>query len=209
MASAKQSIEYFYAAHSAFAYLGSKVLNDLAREHRATIIHYPMDLHLVMQKAGSTRFSDRSKAHVRYFFGTEIDRWAKSRNLPWLGRVPTHHHKSYTLANQFLVAAAHRGFDMDQLSHALLRAHWAQDIDLTDAKALEKVANAMDIDGHALLKHAHSDEVNNLLRQNTELAIERAVLGSPTYFVAGEMFYGQDRLDFVGQALAKGADGPR
>ncbi len=195
-------IDYFYSAHSVFAYLGSAHLNELARRVGARIVHYPMDLHRVMQEAGASSFRERSKAHIRYFFGTEIERWSKKRNLPWLGRVPTHHHKDYMLANRFLVAAQQMGYNVDELSHGLLRAHWVDDIDLTDKHALAAVADAVNLDGQDVLTQALSDEIWEISQKNSEEAIKRAVFGSPTYFVGGEMFYGQDRLNFVEQALA-------
>ncbi len=199
--SSPPSIDYFYAAHSVFAYLGSQRLNDMAEEIGAQIVHHPMDLHQVMEEVGSSSFEARSKAHIRYFFGREIELWSKQRKLPWMGRIPTHHHKDYTLANQFLIAAQQQGHNIDQLSHSLLRAHWVDDIDLTDEASLTAVASRVGIDGPSVLHQAQSDATQETYQQNTQAAIQRSVFGSPTYFVGGDMFYGQDRLHFVEQAL--------
>lgn len=72
-------IEYFYSAHSLFAYFGSARLSEIARAAGRKITHRPMDLHKVMEAMGSTSFRARSKAHYTYFFGREKERWSEFR----------------------------------------------------------------------------------------------------------------------------------
>ncbi len=194
-------IEYFYAAHSAYAYLGSAKLMQVVRDAGATLIHKPNDLRLVVPAAGSTPTSERTAAHRAYFFGREIDRWAEHRNAPVLGRMPTHHRKDIDLPNCFLIAAGEAGPAIDKLAHALLEQHWRYDADLSDAATLVSIANGLDLDGETLLAKACSDEAKAQYKSNTEEAINRSVFGSPTYFVDGDMFYGQDRLELVERAL--------
>lgn len=93
------------------------------------------------------------------------------------------------------------GHNIDELSHALLRAHWVDDIDLTDETALESVVKAVNIDGRKVLDQASSGETQETYRENTAAAIQRSVFGSPTYFADDQMFYGQDHLHFVEKAL--------
>ena len=66
---------------------------------------------------------------------------------------------------------------------------------------LETLAKGVDVDPAPLLDAALSDEVAQIYEVNTEEAIERSVFGSPTYFIDGDMFYGQDRLEMVERAL--------
>ena len=69
-------IEYFYAAHSAFAYLGSARFLEIARMAGREIVHRPFDLDRAIETVGAGPFRERSKAHVAYFFGREIQRWS-------------------------------------------------------------------------------------------------------------------------------------
>ena len=97
-------IEYFYSAHSAFAFLGSARLMAIAEAGDARIVHKPYDLHHVMAELGSASFAGRTPAHKAYYFGREIERWAEHRGVAWLGKRPTHHSNDYTLANRVLIA---------------------------------------------------------------------------------------------------------
>lgn len=199
-------IEYFYAAHSAYAYLGSARFMEIAKAAGRTIAHKPYDLRRAVPAVGGTPFSQRSPAHFAYFFGREIERWSQERNAPIATTMPTHHANDITLPNCLLIAAQHGGANIDMLAHTLLEAHWRDDADLADAATLERLANGVGFDGAALLAAAEAADVKAIYEANTQDAIDRSVFGSPTYFVDGDMFYGQDRLELVEKALRKPYD---
>jgi len=194
-------IEYFYAAHSAFAYLGSARFMQIAKAAGRRIRHKPVDLRRVVAEAGAGSFGKRSKAHVAYYFGREIERWSEHRGAPIIGRIPTHHAKDITLPNGVLIAALERGIDIDRLAHAMLEQHWRDDADLSDPATLAAIARSVGLDPVPLLDNALSPAVQRIYQANTEEAIARSVFGSPTYFVDGDMFYGQDHLEMVERAL--------
>ena len=198
-----KEVEYFYACHSVFAYLGAWRLAEIAAEHKAQVIHRPIDLNPVIAAAGSAPFNARSKTHSHYFFGREITRWAEYRELPWIMRRPTHHENPLALGNGAIIAAQEMGWDVDALSRALLQAHWRDDADPADAATIAAIAEGLGMDGTALAEAAQSAAIQARHDANTEDAIARHVLGSPTYFVEGDMFYGQDRLEMVARALVK------
>ena len=198
-----REIEYFYAAHSAFAYLGSKKFMSIVNAAGCQIVHKPVDLNRCVAAGGAPAFDARSLAHVDYYFGTEINRWSKYRGAPVLGFIPTHHNNDPTLANGMLIAGIQQGQNIDALAHGLLEAHWRDDADLADRQTLARVGTQCGYDAEALLSAASSDEVLAIYGKNTEEAIARSVFGSPTYFLDGEMFYGQDRLEFIERALAE------
>ncbi len=196
-------IEYFYAAHSAFAYLGSARFMAIVRAGNHRIVHKPIDLGPVVEAggAGSTRI--RSTAHRAYYFGREIERWSEERNAPVVRGMPTHHYNDMTLANGMLIAAVRQDADADRLAHCLLEAHWRDDADLADRDTLVRLAQSIDIDPAALLDAALTAGIQTIYKANTQEAIDRSVFGSPTYFVAGDMFYGQDHLEMVERALTQ------
>ena len=194
-------IEYFYSAHSAFAYLGSARLMEIAKAAGRTIRHRPNDLRRVVPASGSTPFSARSKGHYAYFFRREIYRWAEQRNAPVMVGRPTYHDNDTTLCNGMLIAAIVQGHNVDQLAHVMLESHWRDNSDLADRDTLVELGKRVGLDPIPLLDAALSDEVRAIYEANTQEAIERSVFGSPTYFVDGDMFYGQDRLEMVERAL--------
>ncbi|MCA8926426.1 MAG: 2-hydroxychromene-2-carboxylate isomerase [Alphaproteobacteria bacterium] len=194
-------IEYFYAAHSAFAYLGSARLMQIVQASGATLRHRPMDLRRVVPASGSTPTTERTPGHRAYFFGREIQRWSEERGAPVVAGLPTYHHHDIDLPNRFLIAAGEQGEAIDRLAHALLEAHWRDDADLADADTLVRLADGLGQDGAALLAAARDDATGATYERFTAEAIARSVFGSPTYFVDGDMFYGQDRLELVERAL--------
>lgn len=80
-----KTIEYFYAAHSAFAYLGSAKLKAIAQAAGRRIVHRPVDLRRVVAEAGAQPFGRRSAAHRAYYFGREIERWSEGAARPGSG----------------------------------------------------------------------------------------------------------------------------
>ncbi len=198
-----QTIEYFYSAHSIYAYLGSARLMAIAAEHDRRLVHKPMDLDRVLAGCGSVAFAERSLDYRNYFFNRELERWAEFRGVKTLGRRPRNHHHSPDLANGVLIAAIQQGRSVDSLAHRMLEAHWAEEADLADADTLRVLAGETGLDGDSLLSEARSKAVLDAYDANTREAIARSVFGSPTYFVDGDMFYGQDRLEHVARALER------
>jgi 2-hydroxychromene-2-carboxylate isomerase len=192
-------IDYYYAAHSAFAYLGSAAFLDLAARLGRPIRHKPVDLRRVVSQASSA-FSERSPAHYAYYFGREIERWSVMRNAPTIGHRPTYHDRDVDLANCLIIAGIAAGNNVDRLSHALLAAHWQDDADLSDSDQLTRIADAAGYDGAALLAGADNADVRAEYLANTEEALARPIFGSPTYILDGDMFYGQDHLEMMERA---------
>ena len=139
-------IEYFYSAQSAFAYLGSARFMTIAKAAGRGIAHRPIDLRRVVAEAGSVPFGKRSKAHIAYFFGREIERWSEARGAPTIPGIPTHHAKDPALANCMLIAGLGCGIGIDHLAHAMLEAHWRDDANLADRPTLAAIGRAVGID---------------------------------------------------------------
>lgn len=196
-------IDYFYAAHSSFAFLGSAKLAQVARKTGRTIGHRPMDLDKVLQACGAKPFSARHPDDVRYHFRKEIWRWAEFRGVEILDRRPQYHSNSYHLANRLLVASVLQGGDTDSLAHAFLVGHWRDDADLADPETLRALIASVGGSAEELFGAAHSAEVTAAYEANTQEAIDRRFYGSPTYVVDGDPFYGQDRLELVERACVK------
>ena len=194
-------IEYFYSAHSIFAYLGSARIMEIAQAAGRTLVHRPIDLNQSVPAGGASSFKERSPKHRAYFFRREIDRWSEQRNAPVMEGYPQYHYNDTALCNGMIIAGVQQGQNMDKLSHAMLQSHWLEDTDLADRDTLARLAKSVGLDPVPLLDAAMSDEIQAIYQANTDEAVARSVFGSPTYFVDGDMFYGQDRLEMVERAL--------
>ncbi|WP_299368445.1 2-hydroxychromene-2-carboxylate isomerase [uncultured Tateyamaria sp.] len=194
-------LTYFYSAHSAFAYLGSRRLMRICADHGLTLVHRPIPLSPVVEAQGSLPFAQRTQAHVDYFFGREIERWAEWRDVPIVPFRPTHHDADYNLASWMILALGDRGPHVDALAHAILEAHWRDDADLSDASTLRSIATALGHDAETLMDRARGQEIAARYEKNAQDALTLNVMGSPTYVLGAEAFYGQDRLEMLERAI--------
>jgi 2-hydroxychromene-2-carboxylate isomerase len=199
-------LEYFYSAHSSYSYLGSAELMKIANDANCRIIHKPFDLRVSMEITGPGPISGRTPERKAYFYGRDIERWAEWREVPFMaGRYtavrPAHHDNDMTLVNCMLIAGQESGVNVDQLADFLLRGHWRDDADLADFATLIKLGHDAGVDSELLLGNAALPKIQAIYQANTNEAIERSVFGAPTYFVDGDMFFGQDRLMMVERAL--------
>ena len=153
-----REIEYFYSAHSAYAYLGSARFMTIAAEANRVVVHKPYDLNKGIVGVGSTLTRTRPENHRAYYFGREIERWAEYRDAPVVAGMPTHHWNDMTFANCLVIAAGARGAGADALAHAMLQAHWRDDADLADERALEHLMLGVGLDAAALMNAARADD---------------------------------------------------
>ncbi|MBY5931391.1 2-hydroxychromene-2-carboxylate isomerase [Tateyamaria omphalii] len=196
-------LTYYYSAHSAFAYLGSAHVMQICAAHGLTLVHRPIPLSPVVEAQGSMPFRQRTQAHVDYFFGREIERWAELRDVPVVSFRPTHHDADYALASHLILALGDRGPQVDALAHAILEAHWRDDADLSDASTLRALVAGLGQDADALFAKADAPEVAAQYEANGQAALAASVFGSPTYVLEGEVFYGQDRLELLERAVTR------
>jgi 2-hydroxychromene-2-carboxylate isomerase len=197
------ALEYFYSAHSAYAYIGSERFMAIAKAAGRPIAHRPMDLRAVVAATGPGATNSRTPERRAYFSGREIQRWAEFRGAALAPGWPRHHDHDIALPNCTLIAALERGHDVGALAHAMLQAHWRDDADLADRDTLAGIVRRVRLDPGPILDAALEPRIRAIYDANTAEAIRRSVFGSPAYFVDGDMFYGQDHLEMVERALRR------
>ena len=132
----------------------------------------------------------------------ELERWSLHLEMP-LVLQPIHFPTPGARAGLMVIAAQEAGSGAGDLSNAIMAALWAQDGDIENPETLARAATACGLDGVALLAAADQPEAAAILRANTEEAMARQVFGAPAYVVNDEIFWGQDRLDFMETELAR------
>ena len=91
----------------------------------------------------------------------------------------------------------------DQYNRAMFSAFWTDAVNVTDRSALLRYLEAAELDGSSILTKAEESEYAKRLESNTQSAADRGVFGSPTFVVGDDMFFGNDRLDFLEVTLRK------
>lgn len=120
-----------------------------------------------MEAQGSQPFGLRTHAHVDYFLGREIERWAEHRGVPTIDFRPTHHVADYGLASSMILACGESGSRTDAMAHRLLEAHWRKDADLSCRLTFTTIATGLGHEADNLLALAASDTVQSKLQANS------------------------------------------
>jgi 2-hydroxychromene-2-carboxylate isomerase len=189
-------IDYYFTPVSPWTYLGHQRLEAIAQKHGATIAYKPTDIGKVFAVSGGLPLAQRPKQRQAYRLA-ELERWRTFLSIK-LTLQPKHFPAPAERAMRMIIAA---GEDAGRLAFAMMRACWAEERDVSDPATLRAISGEAGLDGDALLAAAERDETQRVLAANTAEAIERQVFGAPTYVLKGELFWGQDRLDFLDRAL--------
>ncbi|MDR9438810.1 MAG: 2-hydroxychromene-2-carboxylate isomerase [Halomonas sp.] len=195
-----QHIRYFFTPVSPWTYLGHARLGEIAARHGATIDYVPITLSAIFPKTGGLPLAKRAPERQAYRM-SELKRWPRLLGLP-LNVEPRHFPTDDRPAARLALTAKARGHDIATLSLAMLRATWAEERDIADLGTLRRIADAEGLDGTALLEASETDAGQQHLDAACEQALAAGCFGSPWYDVAGEPFWGQDRLDLLEKTLA-------
>jgi 2-hydroxychromene-2-carboxylate isomerase len=195
-----RTVTVYYALQSPWTYLGWARFRDLAGRTGAEVRYRPIQMAPVFAASGGLPLAKRPKQRQAYRL-MELERWRRRLNLP-LNLHPKHFPVDEATAAGMVIAHGQRGGDVGRLSQAMMTAVWAGERDLADRPTLLAIAAEQDLDGDALLEASVSEAVQEEYTANTEAAIAAGVFGVPSFLVGEELFWGQDRLDFVAEALA-------
>jgi 2-hydroxychromene-2-carboxylate isomerase len=195
-------VDYYFTPVSPWTYLGHARFVDVARKHKAAIAVKPIDLGRVFPASGGVPLKQRAPQRQAYRL-VELARWSKSLGIP-LNLHPAHFPVRAELASKWILAALEQGNDAAlDLAFAFGRALWAEERDIGERDTLASIASALGCNVAALDERANAPDIATRFDVLTQEAIDRGVFGAPTYFFGGEMFWGQDRLDFLARELAK------
>jgi 2-hydroxychromene-2-carboxylate isomerase len=191
-------LEFYFDFVSPYSYLASTVLPRLAAEHTASITYQPFGLLDLMKMVGNRPTTLECKNKFAYAL-VDLQRWAKSYRVQF---APNPYVMSIDFAElgRGALVALDEGRGADYVD-VVFAAVYGEPVDLSQRAGLLGVLAKAGFDGPRLLARAGSAEYVAKLEQGTAAAAARGVFGSPTIFVGREMFFGNDRLDFIAEAL--------
>ncbi len=200
------SIDYYTFLGSPWAYLGSRRLEAMLARHGATARIIPMDAANVFSVSGGLPLAKRAPQRQAYRL-VDLARWRDYLEVP-LNLQPKFFPRPEALPARLVIGlrdagGATAGEDAIRLAHAVMRAVWAEERDITDDATLDTILAENGFDAAACRAAAGSAAVSQAYAQGTEQANAAQVFGAPSYVLDGEIFWGQDRLDFLDRALAR------
>jgi 2-hydroxychromene-2-carboxylate isomerase len=194
-----KTIEFFFDFGSPYSYMANTQLPAIAEQAGATIIYSPVGILRLMELAGNRPTTLECKNKRRYA-AADLSRWAKLYGVP-MGRNPYLKDMKLEPLLQGALAADAMGLAGRYVS-AVFKGIYADALDLGDSVMFAQVLTDAGLDGQAILAARDSAELASDLAKRTENAVERGLFGVPSFILDGQLYFGNDRLQFVKAALA-------
>lgn len=192
-------IDYYFSLNSPWSYMGSARLARIAKAHGAKVNVVPVKLGAVFERTGGLPLPKRSPERRTYRM-MELKRWSAFNNIP-LVLEPAHFPHDESEGMRLVLAALKTGGDAHALATEIGRSLWEMDQDPADPTVQDEAAARAGLDAGALRNALSMEEADAEWTRLTEDALTKGVFAAPTYVIDGEIFWGQDRLDFVEQKL--------
>jgi len=193
-----QQVEFFFDYGSPFSYLADTQLAALERRTGASVIYRPMLLGAVLKETGNA--SPVTVPAKGRYMGVELQRWARRYGVPFAAN------KFFPINTIRLMrgaVAAQQAECFAEYHRAIYPAFWVDGANLGEPEVIRTVLDKAGLNVDLILARIEEPDVKEQLRLNTEEAVRRGVFGAPTFFVGEEMFWGNDRLMFVEEALTR------
>lgn len=197
-------VDYYVSLNSPWTHLGAARLMEVTARYGATVRVHPIDVGSVFSASGGLPLPKRSPQRQAYRI-QELARWRDALAIP-IHLEPKHFPANEKTAAHCVLAVREMIGDQPavDLAHRVLKALWEEQADTGDRDTIGRLINDVGLDGPSILEDADDERWAVLRSQETRVAIDRGVFGVPTYAVGEDIFWGQDRLDFLDRRLGAG-----
>lgn len=195
------TVEYFFTLNSPWSYLGSQRFIAMTKAANATVVVKPARYGPIFAQTGGLPLPKRSPQRQAYRM-MELKRWRDHLGIP-IVLAPKGFPSDEVAATRLVIAAAQQGRDALAFAMELGRNLWELEKTLSDPDDIDAAAQRAQLDLAAVRAAAPPDaELDKIWESNTEAGLARGVFGAPAYVLpSGEIFWGQDRLEFLACAL--------
>ncbi len=192
-----KTVDFYYDYGSPTAYLAWTQLSAMCAKHGATLNYQPILLGGIF-KATDNQSPVMVKPKGAWLMA-DVERFAKRYGVPY--QFNPHFIVNTISAMRGAMWAKANG-TLEAYNQAMFQAMWADGKDISDAQVLQEVVTSAGLDAAAMADAIQEQDVKQALIDATTAASARGIFGAPTMFVGEEMHFGQDRLDWVEQAIA-------
>ena len=195
-------IEYYFSILSPFAYLGADRFTKIVSKYNLEVIEKPLDLvGEIFPNTGGLPVPKRHPARQKYRL-VELTRISNKLGLPFNKQPKFFPLKDPHVAAKFLIASNKMGNKL-HFGNECLKYLWSMDKDISDHTILQEICEKLNLNFEDMKKLALTDEINLEYQKNSKDAVDHDVFGSPSYVLNNEIFWGQDRLDYLEDVLKK------
>ena len=197
-------IDYYASLNSPWTHLGAARIEAMAAAHGASLRIYPVDFGAIFAGSGGLPLPKRSAQRQAYRL-QELARWRDHLGIP-IQIQPKYFPSSEALSSGCVIAVRETIGDQPaiKLAHAVLKAVWQQERNPADPDTLAALIKECGLDPAAILALGAEPRWAERRDADTRAALDRGVFGAPSYVIGDDIFWGQDRLEFVERRLARG-----
>jgi 2-hydroxychromene-2-carboxylate isomerase len=195
------TVEYFMSPGSPWSFMGHQRFIEIVNKFNVNVNMYPVNYGEIFPLSGGVPVSKRpiQRQSIRL---QELKRWGDFLKIS-LNPEPKFFPSKSLLPSLIIIASqlkkTNQAFD---LANNIMSALWVENLNIDDEDTLINILKKMDLDADEILNYAKTKECEDAMKSGTRLAIEKGVFGAPTYIVNDQIYWGQDRLDFVERHLS-------
>ena len=197
-----RQVDYYFSFQSPWAYIGHQAFQEVAKTHGLKVNYKPVVLVDLFSETGGLPLMKRHPVRQRYRM-VELQRWRDKRGLTFQFQ-PENWPFNARLADGVVIAAIEAGLDPEPFMRRAFAAVWEDQLKMTDPAILIKLADESGLPGKQLVERSGSEEISAAYETNRQDALAADVFGSPVYVFDGEVFWGQDRIELLADALKSG-----
>ncbi|SDQ84345.1 2-hydroxychromene-2-carboxylate isomerase [Pseudovibrio sp. Tun.PSC04-5.I4] len=195
-------IDYFYTHLSPWAFFGHQEFMRIADKHNVSVVYRPVNLGILFPLTGGLPLGKRHPARQHYRF-IEMQRWSEKRGVS-VNYKPAYFPTNTLLADTVGVTLQQQGGPTGTYSQKTFEAVWKKEQDIAEEKVISDILTSLDLDAAKIVATSKTPEIQEAYAENAHLAENAGVVGSPTYLLNSEPFWGQDRLELLEDALISG-----
>jgi 2-hydroxychromene-2-carboxylate isomerase len=197
-------IDYYVSLNSPWTHLGAARIEAMAVASNASMRIYPVDFGAIFAKSGGLPLPQRSLQRQAYRL-QELARWRDHLNIPIQIR-PQFFPANEQLSAGSVIAVRETIGDHPaiKLAHRILKALWQEEKNPADPPTLASLITDVGLDAEHVMKIGSEPKWAERRLSETQAALDRNVFGAPSYVIGDDIFWGQDRLEFVQRRLARG-----
>ena len=197
-------IDYYVSLNSPWTHLGAARIEAMAMANNASLRVYPVDLGAIFPQSGGLPLPKRSPQRQAYRLH-ELRRWRHHLGIP-IAIEPKFFPADETLSAGCVIALRETAGDQPaiKLAHRVLKALWQEEKNPGDSATLAGLISDVGLDADRVMKLGAEPRWAERRVADTKAALDRGVFGAPGYVIGDEIFWGQDRLEFVERRLARG-----
>jgi len=197
-------VDYYASLNSPWTHLGAARIEAMAARHGASLRIWPVDFGTIFASSGGLPLPRRSPQRQAYRL-QELARWRELLGIP-IHIQPKHFPANELPAACCVIALRETQGDAPaiRLAHRVLKAVWEEERDPGEPATLAALIAECGLDAEAVLRLGAEPRWAERRQADTQAALARGVFGAPSYVIGEEIFWGQDRLEFVQRRLARG-----